>query len=62
MAENEFRSARKRLGMTQRKLSEILGIPKRTIEEWEGGRRNPPDWAKKLILEKMESMEGEVER
>jgi len=59
MAENEFRSARKRLGMTQRKLSEILGIPKRTIEEWEGGRRNPPDWAKKLILEKMESMEGE---
>ena len=56
MAENEFRSARKRLGMTQRKLSEILDIPKRTIEEWEGGRRNPPDWAKKLILEKMESM------
>jgi len=57
MTENEFRSARKRLRMTQRKLSEILGIPKRTIEEWEGGRRNPPEWVKKLVLEKMESMD-----
>ncbi len=62
MAENEFKAARKRLGMTQRELSETLDIPKRTIEEWEGGRRNPPEWVKKLILEKMESMEGEVER
>jgi DNA-binding transcriptional regulator YiaG len=55
--ENEFKAARKRLGLTQKELSEVLDIPKRTIEEWEGGRRNPPDWAKKLILEKMESMD-----
>lgn len=52
--ENEFKAARKRLGMTQRELSELLDIPKRTIEDWEGGRRNPPEWVKKLVLEKME--------
>lgn len=56
MAENEFRTARKRLGLTQQELSELLEIPKRTIEDWEGGRRNPPEWVKKLVLEKMESM------
>jgi DNA-binding XRE family transcriptional regulator len=54
--ENEFKAARKRLGLTQKKLSEVLDIPKRTIEDWEGGRRNPPEWVKKLVLEKMESM------
>ena len=54
--ENEFKAARKRLGMTQQELSERLEIPKRTIEDWEGGRRNPPEWVKKLLLEKMESM------
>ena len=53
---NEFKAARKRLGLTQKKLSEVLDIPKRTIEDWEGGRRNPPEWVKKLVLEKMESM------
>jgi DNA-binding transcriptional regulator YiaG len=56
MAENEFRTARKRLGLTQQELSELLEIPKRTIEDWEGGRRNPPEWVKKLVLGKMESM------
>ena len=55
--ENEFKAARKRLGLTQQELSERLEIPKRTIEDWEGGRRNPPEWVKKLVLEKMESMD-----
>jgi DNA-binding transcriptional regulator YiaG len=55
--ENEFKAARKRLGMTQQELSEKLEIPKRTIEDWEGGRRNPPEWVKKLVLEKIDSMD-----
>ena len=55
--ENEIRAARKRLGLTQKELSEKLEIPKRTIEDWEGGRRNPPEWVKRLVLEKMREME-----
>lgn len=56
---NDIKAARKRLGMTQQQLADSLGIPKRTIENWEGGVRTPPEWAMKLVLEKMESMKGE---
>jgi DNA-binding XRE family transcriptional regulator len=56
---NEIKAARKRLGMTQQQLADTLGIPKRTIENWEGGVRTPPEWVMKLVLEKMESMKGE---
>ncbi|MDD2627110.1 MAG: helix-turn-helix transcriptional regulator [Candidatus Methanomethylophilus sp.] len=54
---NEIRAARKRLGLTQKELSEKLDIPKRTIENWEGGVRTPPEWVKRLVLEKMGEME-----
>ena len=39
---------RKNAGLTQKELSELTKIPKRTIENWEGGKRIPPDWV--LIL------------
>lgn len=39
---------RKIAGLTQKELSELTKIPKRTIENWESGKRVPPDWV--LIL------------
>lgn len=38
------------LGLTQRQLSEITGVPLRTIENWEGGQRKCPDYVEKLLL------------
>ena len=43
--ENEIKLARKSAGLTQQSMSEMLGIPKRTIGNWETGVSSPPDWA-----------------
>lgn len=40
-------------GMTQQAFSEYLEIPKRTIEDWEGERRTPPEYLVKLIEYKL---------
>ena len=46
----EIKEARLKAGLTQQEMSDLLEIPKRTIEEWEGGRRKCPEYTKKLIL------------
>lgn len=53
-----IKEARQAAGLTQQAMSELLGIPKRNIENWEGGQRKPPTWAERLIIEKLESMGG----
>ena len=40
---------RKACSMTQKTFSETLGIPKRTIENWESGQRVPPNYIVELI-------------
>ena len=37
------------LGLTQQAFADKYGIPKRNIENWEGGKREPADWAKALL-------------
>ena len=53
-----IKEARHEAGLSQQKMSDLLGIPKSTIEKWEMGIRNPPAWAAALIIEKLESMGG----
>ena len=48
-----IREARLAAGLTQRKMSELLEIPLRTIEQWEAGTRKPPIYVEKLIIEKL---------
>ena len=45
-----FKETRIEKGYTQDQLSAITGIPKRTIEDWERGVRNPPIWTQKMVL------------
>ena len=54
-----IREARKFAGLTQAKMSELLGIPKRTIENQESGSRKCPEWAERLVVEKLETIGGE---
>ena len=36
-------------GMTRKAFSEHTGIPVRTLEDWEAGRRTPPAYIPRLI-------------
>ena len=35
--------------MSRKEFSEHTGIPVRTLEDWEGGRRTPPEYIPRLI-------------
>lgn len=50
---DELKELRKKNNITQAGLSKLLEVPKRTIENWEGGINKPPEYVQKLILEKM---------
>lgn len=54
--ENKIKEARQNAGLTQKAMSELFGIPQKTIEAWEGGRRSPVAWAEKLIIDKLKSI------
>ena len=49
----KLKKARADVGISQQKMSDLLEIPKRTIEEWETERRNPPKWVERLIIEEV---------
>src|SRR6056297_99113 len=46
---NEVAEARHRTGLSQVQFAEVLGISKRTLQEWEQGRRSPSGAARTLI-------------
>ena len=54
-----IKEARQAVGLTQKRMSELLLIPLRTIENWESGKRNPPLWAENLSVEKLQMMRKE---
>ncbi len=45
----EVKVTRNRLGITQEKFAAILGVSKRTVENWEQGRRHPKGAARSLL-------------
>ena len=47
--------ARKKAGLNMKKLADLLGAPYRTVQDWNAGRRMPPDWVQRLIIEKIEA-------
>ena len=53
-----IKEARKAAGLSQQGVTDTLGIPRRTLQDWETGKRTPPGWAEALIIEKLESMGG----
>ena len=40
---------RESTGMNRKEFSEHTGIPVRTLEDWEAGRRTPPEYIPRLI-------------
>lgn len=46
---DKIRGLREKTGMTRKDFSIHIGIPLRTIEDWEAGRRRPPEYIPRLI-------------
>lgn len=44
-----IRELRESIGFTRKEFSEHVGIPVRTLEDWEAGRRTPPEYIPRLI-------------
>lgn len=44
-----IKELRQSTGLSQAAFSERFEIPRRTIEDWEAGRRNPPPYVPRLI-------------
>ena len=55
-----IKEMRRSSGMTQKEFSEYLGIPIRTIQDWEGGQRQCVGYLLDLICYKLKK-EGIIE-
>ena len=44
-----IKELRERVGMSRKEFSEYTQIPIRTLEDWEAGRRTPPDYIPRLL-------------
>ena len=44
-----IRELRESRGFSRKDFSEHTGIPVRTLEDWEAGRRRPPEYIPRLI-------------
>ena len=51
---NKIRELRESVGENRRQFSDHIGIPIRTLEDWEGGRRTPPAYIPRLIAYQLE--------
>lgn len=51
--ENRIKSARLAAGLTQGEMSKRFGIPLDTIKKWDSDAYKPPEWAARLLLEKL---------
>lgn len=47
---DKIKAARKAAGFTQKQMSIELGIPRRTIENWEAKKNKCPEWAERLVI------------
>ncbi len=47
------KEARQQVGLTQKALSEWLGIPRRTIEDWDSGKSKLKPWIEELLVNKI---------
>ena len=47
---NKIKEARLAAGLSQAALSKKDGIPIRTIENWDSGKRIPSEWLENLLI------------
>lgn len=58
---DRLKTARTAAGLTQRAISDATLIPLRTIQEWEGGKRTPPPYVQRFVLNELQSLKKRKE-
>lgn len=53
-----IKEARLEAELTQAKMADFIGIPLRTIQDWERGRRTPPDYVERLVIAELERIKN----
>ena len=48
-----IKEARSEAGLTHKQVFELIGVPIRTMENYESGRRKCPEWVERLLIEKI---------
>ena len=56
-----IKEARTNANLSQAAMSELLDIPKRTIEAWESGERKPPSYVEKLVIAELNRIANKKE-
>ena len=51
-----IREAREEAGLTQKQVYELIGVPIRTLQNWENGVRVCPQYVENLLVEKLLSL------
>lgn len=51
-----FNILRQMLGARQTDITELMHIPRRTVQDWEAGEYEPPEYVQLLVAEKMRSL------
>lgn len=52
-----IKEERKKAGLTQKSMSQLLEIPLRTIESWETGVRKCPSYVERLVIKELKEIQ-----
>lgn len=52
----DLKQARKEANLTQAGMADIMGIPVRTIQDWEISRSTPPSYVIRFVLNELNSL------
>lgn len=51
-----IKEAREEAGLTQKQVHDLVGVPIRTLQNWENGVRVCPQYVEDLLIEKLLSL------
>ncbi|MBP3808831.1 MAG: helix-turn-helix domain-containing protein [Eubacterium sp.] len=51
---SQIKELREKMGMNRREFCDYYGIPYRTVQDWEAGKRELPDYLLRLIIYRAE--------
>ena len=57
--DERIKNTRMKYGLTQKQVSDLTGVPHRSIQNWEGGQRKCPDYVIGMIVNILDQKFGQ---